>query len=101
MTPREEVYAAIDGEREYQLEAWNAHTTESGGKHSVSEFILYLEHYIQLARVEASTKADPESREAALHVIRKVAGLAVACMEQNGAPEREGFERSLKKDPTK
>jgi hypothetical protein len=93
MTIREEVYKAIDSERDYQESRWNPQTTESCGQHSVAEFILYMEHYIQLARVEASTKADPESREAALEVVRKVGGLAVACMEQNGAPQREGFER--------
>lgn len=89
---REEVYAAIDGECEYQEERWNENTTESCGDHSVAEFVLYMEHYIQLARVEASTKPDPESREATLHMVRKVAALGVACMEQNGVMEREGFE---------
>lgn len=88
MFERREVYKAIDDERDYQDRRWNPETTESGGRHSVAEFILYMEHYLHQARVEASTKADPESRIAALDIIRKVTALGVVCMEQNGIVSR-------------
>ncbi len=34
-TKREEVYAAIDSERDYQDKLWNPETTTSGGLHEV------------------------------------------------------------------
>ena len=34
-----------------------------------------------------------EAQQKALEALRKVAALAVAAMEQNGAPQREGYEK--------
>ena len=81
MTDREVVYAAIDSERDYQERRWNLH-------HEVAAFILFMEEYLGFARNVISTKGDPQASDEALHQIRKVAGLAVACMEQHGAPLR-------------
>jgi hypothetical protein len=79
-TSRDEVYAAIDGERDYQ-------DTELGvGENSVPGEILILESYI--ARARASWVDDYNSRAPALRMIRKVAGIAVRCMENHGAPKR-------------
>jgi len=89
MTTREEVYAAIDGEREYQCK-WE--TSDSKGLHEVGAFILFMEDYLHEARHQLSRAADPEASQAALSTPRKVIALDVACMEQHGAPEREGFE---------
>jgi hypothetical protein len=91
MTSRSEVYAAIDSERAYQESRWNASTTTSEGKHSLSEWIAYMEDYLSemkhlLART-AKQKAYPE----AVHIMRKVTTMGVAAMEQHGAPRREGF----------
>ena len=90
MVNREEVYRAIDGERDYQATRWNADTTPSEGKHTPSEFLLYMEHYLMKCRELASTT--PEGNTEVLDFIRKVTALGVACMEQNGAPQRKGFE---------
>ena len=86
MATREEVYAAIDSERDYQDSRWNADTTPSEGRHTASEFILYMEHYLMRAREIAATSA--EGNPEVLDWVRKVTTLGVACLEQNGAPHR-------------
>lgn len=85
MTSRSEVYAAIDSERDYQDQRWNCETTPTCGKHSVTEFLVYMRDYIEEALHYASRNPDPQATEKALHDVRKVAALAVSCMEQNGA----------------
>jgi hypothetical protein len=92
MTTREEVYRAIDGERDYQEFRWNEKTTSSGGQHTVAEFVLYMEHYLDEARRQLSTQKSPRAEADGLEFVRKVTALGVVCMEQNGAPQREGFE---------
>ena len=94
MTPRNEVYTAIDGERDYQRERWGDFTDLHGRpvpplNRSIDEFILYLEEYVLKAR-SASVSGDEAK---GLDAVRKVAALAVACMEVHGAPQRKGFER--------
>jgi len=89
MMPRNKMYAAIDGERDYQDRRWNSSTTTSDGKHSTAEFVLYMEDYIAQARSELSRNADPEANDMALHTVRKIAALAVSCMEQNGVRVRK------------
>ena len=93
MTPRAAVYDALDSERDYQDSRWNANTTTSEGLHSVSEFVLYMEHYMHEARRLLSTQASPKAEEDGLEFIRKITALGVVCMEQHGAPQRKGFER--------
>lgn len=85
---RRDVYAAIDGEREYQDERWNGATTESHGKHSVTEFLVYIRDYVEEALHVVSRTADPGAQVFAKHSLRKIAALAVAAMEQNGIEER-------------
>jgi hypothetical protein len=86
MATRTEVYHAIDTERDYQDAKWGP--TESTGLHSITEFLVFIRDYtneaLHIESRESMTTADPK----ALDAIRKVAGLAVACMEQHGAPER-------------
>ena len=85
MTTREQVYKALDGERDYQESRWNAEY------HEVAAFILYMEEYLARTRELASTLADNEANEngeSALDFVRKVTALGVACMEQHGAPRR-------------
>ncbi len=99
---RADVYKAIDGERAYQ-DKWE--DADSRGKHETGAFILFMEHYLQEARRLESTLENggngvPASHhlgrdvrpEGSLDFVRKVTALGVACMEQNGAPEREGQE---------
>lgn len=83
---RTQVYVVLDGERDYQDSL--ADTSETDGQHSVEEFILYMEDYLHEARTVASRTWGPDAKRRALDIIRKVTGLGVACMEQNGTVAR-------------
>jgi hypothetical protein len=90
---RADVYKAIDGERTYQ-DKWE--DADSRGKHETGAFILFMEHYLKEARRLESTLENGgncnwkvNGKEGSLDFVRKVTALGVACMEQNGAPERE------------
>ena len=88
MVSRSEVYAAIDGEREYQDKRWTEGTTASRGIHSLEEWFAYIGDYVNeaehiLAR-ENKQDADPK----ALGIMRKVTAMGVCAMEQHGAPSR-------------
>jgi hypothetical protein len=89
MILRDEVYAAIDTERKYQDERWNIVTTPTDGQHTVTEWLVYMQDYLTEAVKQVSRQADPKASQDALHTIRKIAAMGVACMEQNGAPKRE------------
>lgn len=81
MTPRNEVYKALDSERDYQDVVWpdSAHL-------SIGDYLLMLEEYVFRGRREWVKEHQPELN--ALEMIRKVGGIAVRCMEQHGAPIR-------------
>ncbi len=53
---------------------------------TIGEFILMLSEYVDRAKHEWTTEKKPEMR--ALDMVRKVAGIAVNCMEKHGAPRR-------------
>ena len=89
MTSRADVYAAFDSERNYQ--DMRKRRDQGQDFHSVEDFILFTEHYLELARTTASTTWGPDAKPKTLDVLRKVGALVVACMEQHGAPQREGF----------
>lgn len=89
MATRTEVYSCLDGEREYQDSRWNPSTTSTEGVHTVTEFTLYMEHYLQEARKLLSTQASPKADLDGLDFIRKVTAMGVACMEQNGCVQRK------------
>ena len=92
MITREEVYAAIDGERAYQeMRLARDGSTDPQGQHSPEEFLLYMENYLNEAKHVAARVWGPECRPRILDIVRKVTALGVSCMEQNGAPRREGF----------
>ena len=87
---RWKVYRIIDEERQYQdiLKKDRAEFPTDGTrsiKHSVGDFSTMLQQY-QNELVEAWTKNPGD--EPALHVMRKIAAIAVNCMEQHGAPPR-------------
>ena len=81
---REAAYALIDGERDYQelrenLKGWQKNKT-------VGEWIVLLHHYTTLLDAVWSTSTgDMES----LAIVRKIAGIAVHCIEEHGAPARD------------
>ncbi len=86
---RNEVYAAINSERFYQDSMWNAGTTSTEGKHSVTEWLVYMQDYLTQAMSQVTRQADPKASQDALNTIRKIAAMSVCCMEQHGAPRRE------------
>jgi hypothetical protein len=90
---REEVYSVIDTEREYQDWRWQgtASSQRRSSSHgatdrTLDEFILYIKGYADDLVNIASHSDDPNEK---LHFVRKVAGLAVACMEAHGALPRK------------
>lgn len=85
---RAEVYAAIDGERDYQDGRWNHETTASGGIHSTGEFLVFMKDHLDEAFTAFSRHSEPKATEDTLNIIRKISAMGVACMEQNGAPPR-------------
>lgn len=78
---RNAVYKVIDGERDYQ-DAMGPERTELGGGYGVSGSLVMLQEYLSRA-----TKAwvDNPGDGPALEVVRKIAAIAVRCMEENGA----------------
>ena len=85
---RKVVYKAIDSERNYQDSRWNEETTSSGGQHSPEEWFMYIEDYVNEAKHILSRKNVNEAYPKAMDIMRKVAGMAVAAMEQNGTNNR-------------
>ncbi len=85
---RQEVYAAVDGEREYQKKWRDPELTDSEGNHSNVEFLVYIRDYADEALHVATREPDPKARLQNTHALRKIAALAVAAMEQNGVLPR-------------
>jgi hypothetical protein len=85
---REEVYKLIDTERLYQDTRWNITTTPTGGLHSPTEWLVYIQDYLTEAMHSTSRSADPEAKNRVLDGVRKIAAMCVICMEQHGAPSR-------------
>ncbi len=81
MATRAEVYEALDGERAFQVKKWGA------DREGVGAFLVYMEEYLAKAR---RALTENEGTKLALHELRKVTALGVACLEQHGAPPRMG-----------
>lgn len=79
---RSEVYALIDGERLYQESLW------MGNRHSLDEWVLYIEDYISEAKHALSRLKRPECDVKASDIMRKVAAMAVCALEQHGGRSR-------------
>jgi hypothetical protein len=84
---RENVYKLIDGEREYQDRKWGGE--RAGRPHTDAETpIANWLIYIQKQLAEATDAVYKLDESLALEHIRKIAGLAVACMENNNTKSR-------------
>jgi hypothetical protein len=78
---RQEVYEAIDGERDYQ-DGLNSRVQ------SIGDELTILTHYLHLAQKQYCEEfTDPEVLT--LGMIRKLAGICVRCLEHHGAPRRK------------
>lgn len=84
--PIQLVFAALEGERAYQERKHG--NTEHRGVHSVTEWLVYIEQYLQQAKHIVTHHSDPDAKRRALCAIRKVTAMGVACMEQNGIVTR-------------
>jgi hypothetical protein len=86
---RAEAFEAINSERDYQDKVWGQSESSGqegvGGHRTVDEFASYILGYANDLHQISTHTLDPEEK---LNFVRKVAGLAVACMEQHGAPKR-------------
>ena len=84
---RSEVYDRIDTERDYQDLRWSprreANDTPDEEK-PPAEWLNYMEYHLDAGKVEVYKLNDDE----ALAHVRKVAALAVRCLELHGCPER-------------
>lgn len=85
---RQEVYALIDGERAYQDIRWNVATTASGGVHTPTEWLVFIEDYLVQAKHIITRESEPQASLRVMDIMRKIGGMAVCAMEQNGAPPR-------------
>lgn len=81
---REVIYDVIDGERDYQDAL--PPTRTDGHPRSVGDYLVMLDEYGRRAKIAWT---DNPGDEQALDVVRKIAGIAVHCMEDHGAPRRE------------
>lgn len=83
-TDRQEVYSAINRERDYQEAKWS----RPAHNHTVTEYLVYIQHQLDLARTKVSTMEDDGDARAEL---RKIAALCVSAMEEHGIVHRGGF----------
>ena len=83
---RDMVYKIINQEREYQDNLSEERT--DGHIHSVGEELILLNVYLRKAM---DAWADNPGDTYALDQIRKIAAIAVRCMENHGAPPRANF----------
>ena len=83
-TTRQEVYAAIDTERDHQLALWGT----AGASHSNLEYLAYIQDYVTEAMHRLSRQSDASAVAATQGSLRKIAGLAVAALEANGCRKR-------------
>lgn len=88
-TARYDVYAAVDGERQYQNDQkGNSKRHEGQPPMTPGEYILCMEKCLADAR---DTWYRPDGGNACLDHVRKVTALGVAAMELHGAPRRAGY----------
>jgi len=85
-TPRSKVYEVIDGERSYQENLPSNRSEDAKRTRMVSEYLTMLDHYVRHAQDAWTLRA---GIEVPLQDMRKIAALAVRCMEEWGAPPRE------------
>jgi hypothetical protein len=90
MTTREEVYIAIDSERNYQMAmAEKAHGDPSNdGKKQLETFVLYMDDYMTELKHQLSRVWGPDAYQGPLNTMRKIVAIGVGAMEVHGAPKR-------------
>jgi hypothetical protein len=96
---RLKVYQVLDGERDYQDDRWQKDIAARKSKYTEYEWLLFIQDYLTEA-IRLATRGNEvdDARIAVQNSIRKITAMGVACMEQNGCPEREGYERVIVPD---
>jgi len=89
---RKNVYKLIDGERDYQDSRWNNDEEKRSGKSdildkdkSLAEWLNYIEFHLNEAKHSVYALESKQVKES----VRKIAALAVACLENNDCPPRK------------
>lgn len=87
MIERKDVYSAIDDERDYQdsLRKDVYNDTKEDSEKSLADFIIYIEYTLNRCKESSYFLKDRD----VLSYMRKIAALAVACMETHGVVERD------------
>jgi hypothetical protein len=84
---REQVFDAISSEREYQAQVIAPDANICGTiPKSVGDYLTMLSSYMNKT---LDVWTNTPGNVASLHMVRKIAGIAVKCMEQHGAPFRK------------
>ena len=87
---RNEVFALLNGERAYQDIRWANDQAERGTHiHNPTEWLVYIQDYLQEALHIASREDDQIAHPKIMEIIRKIGGMSVAAMEQNGCEPRK------------
>ena len=88
---RKEVYMLVDEERDYQDDKWG-----SDLKHSVEEWLIYIEDYVNETKHLLSRNSFDKTYEKAKCNLRKITALGFCAMEQHDCMSREEEEESKK-----
>ena len=88
---REEVYKLVDSERDYQDSLWMTRNEgePSGEIHTLAEWIMFIESYLLEAKNILTRESYVTANPKVQNIMRKVAGLAVAALEEWGAEPRK------------
>lgn len=84
-SPRSKVLTAIDEEIAYAKSLGLDRVEPSETPHTVGDYLTMLSTYLRKAQDAWTFKAGDR---AARHEIRKIAAIAVRCLEEHGAPRR-------------
>ena len=84
---RSTVYAVIDGERDYQ-DSHTLHDDPKAPDFTTGDYITMMQAYVD--KLAPAWAFNPGvAPEEVLNNMRKIAAIAVQCMEVHGAPRRE------------
>ncbi len=90
----EEAIDAVRGEMEYQEALWGP--TETGGEHSITEFLVYIRSYTNEALETMSRKGEATAVPPTLDTMRKIATLAIKTMVAHGVWARNPTAKECK-----
>ena len=81
---RDEVYVAIDSERQYQDKRWGIVDDPNYASYEPSQFLIDIEMHLNKAK-QANYEID---KSGVMEELRKIAALAVKCGEVHGMSNR-------------